>query len=105
MPQQADLRRATSLCSPRRNRIAPPTWADEIFGTGTASVGHRVTATHSHQCSTSCRTGSTLYSSRALVMVAAQSSSNLASAAGSSLATAARIATGVRSGCGKAGPK
>ena len=36
-----------------------------------ASAGHRVTATHSHQCSTSCRTGSTLYSSRALVMVAA----------------------------------
>jgi hypothetical protein len=36
-------------------------------------------------------------------MVAAQSSSNLASAAGSSLAIAARTATGVRSGCGKTG--
>jgi hypothetical protein len=34
MPQRADLRRATSLSGLCRNRIAPPTWADEIFGTG-----------------------------------------------------------------------
>ena len=32
MPQRADLRRATSSSGPRRNRIATPTWADEIFG-------------------------------------------------------------------------
>jgi hypothetical protein len=37
MPQRADLRRATSSGGLRRNRIAAPTWADEIFGTGTVA--------------------------------------------------------------------
>ena len=37
MPQQTDLRTATSSCGLRRNRIATPTWADEVFGTGNAN--------------------------------------------------------------------
>ena len=34
MPQRADFGSATSSCGLRRNRIATPTWVDEIFGTG-----------------------------------------------------------------------
>jgi hypothetical protein len=30
MPQRTGLRRATGSCGLPRNRIAPPTWADEI---------------------------------------------------------------------------
>ena len=41
MPQQADLRTATSSCGLRRNRIATPTWADEVSGTGKAEPGRR----------------------------------------------------------------
>src|SRR5689334_5547946 len=33
MPQRADLRNATSSGGIRRNQIAPPTRADEVFGT------------------------------------------------------------------------
>jgi hypothetical protein len=39
MPQQADSRRATSSSGRRRNQIATPTWADEIFGTGNFASG------------------------------------------------------------------
>ena len=38
MPQRVDLWRATSLGGLRRNRIATPTWADEVFGTGSVAL-------------------------------------------------------------------
>ena len=45
MQQRRDLGRATSSGDLRRNRIAPPTWADEIFGIGKSPfppfVAHR----------------------------------------------------------------
>jgi len=44
MPQRADLRRATSSSGPRRNRIAAPTWADEIFGKHKAAQAARLTS-------------------------------------------------------------
>src|SRR5580658_55090 len=68
-----------------------------------ASSGHRATATQLNQCSTKYRAGSRLYSSRARAVAAVQSASNLARAAGSRRATAARIAAGSRSGSGTTG--
>jgi hypothetical protein len=63
-----------------------------------ASVGQRSTSTQVHQCSTKYLAGIRLYSSRARAVAAVQSDSNFASAAVSSLATAARSAAGSRSG-------
>jgi hypothetical protein len=68
-----------------------------------ASMGQRSTATQVHQCSTKYLAGIRLYSSRARAVAAVQSDSNFASAAVSSLATAARSAAGSRSGSGTTG--
>src|SRR4029077_11832943 len=45
-PQRVDLWRATSSGGLRQNRIATPTWADEVFGTGNVDQdeGARVSA-------------------------------------------------------------
>jgi hypothetical protein len=51
MPQRADLRRATSSSGPRRNRIATPTWADEIFGKHKVSARMYLRCT----CGVGCR--------------------------------------------------
>jgi hypothetical protein len=79
------------------------TLGDEVPYPRAASAGQRSTATQVHQCSTKNLAGIRLYSSRARAVAGVQSDSNFASAAVSSLATAARSAAGSRSGSGTTG--